>query len=155
MRTTFLVTSVLSLTLLAACSAAPNDGDPVPPVSSSSAASEASVSSVSSVASTDVTLTQPQPGDTVSSPLTVSGEARGRWFFEASFPVKLLDGDGAIIAQGIAEAQGDWMTADFVPFMATLTFDPPATSAGTLVLERDNPSGLPENDASVQVPVQF
>jgi hypothetical protein len=85
----------------------------------------------------------------------VSGEARGRWFFEASFPVKLLDGDGAIIAQGIAEAQGDWMTADFVPFMATLTFDPPATSAGTLVLERDNPSGLPENDASVQVPVQF
>ena len=32
----------------------------------------------------------------VSSPLTVSGRARGTWYFEASFPVQLLDTDSKI-----------------------------------------------------------
>ena len=47
------------------------------------------------------------------------------------------------------------MTTDFVPFSVTLTFVKPATATGTLVLQKDNPSGLPEHDASVEMPVQF
>src|SRR6185436_520379 len=58
-------------------------------------------------------------GDTVSSPLTVTGEARGNWYFEASFPAVLVDWDGKIIAQLPAQAQGDWMTQEFVPFSVT------------------------------------
>ncbi|HTM67858.1 MAG TPA: Gmad2 immunoglobulin-like domain-containing protein [Candidatus Binatia bacterium] len=102
-----------------------------------------------------VRVTSPRSGDLVASPLAVSGEARGTWYFEATFPVKLLDADGKVVATGSAQAQGDWMTRDFVPFKATLTFPKPATATGTLVLEKDNPSGLAENAASVSVPVRF
>ncbi len=95
-----------------------------------------------------------EPNDTVSSPLTITGEAAG-WYFEASFPVRLLDGNGNEIAVAPAQAQSDWMTANYVPFSVTLTFSTPSTTTGTLVLEKDNPSGLPENDESIQIPVQF
>jgi glucose/arabinose dehydrogenase len=95
------------------------------------------------------------PGDTVQSPLTVEGEARGTWFFEASFPVRLLDGNGKEIAVTPAQAQGEWTTQDFVPFRATLEFAPPQTREGMLVLEKDNPSGLPEYADELRIPVRF
>lgn len=101
-----------------------------------------------------IRVTTPSPDTKIVSPLAVKGEARGTWYFEASFPVKLLDEKGNVIAQTPAQAQGDWMTENFVPFEATLTFT--ATSGkGTLVLERDNPSGLPQNDAQVRIPVSW
>ncbi len=97
----------------------------------------------------------PKPGDTVSSPLKVTGQARGNWYFEASFPVKLFDANGKQIAVIPAKANGEWMTAEFVPFEATLVFAQPETATGTLVLKRDNPSGMPQNDASISIPVSF
>lgn len=103
-----------------------------------------------------IRLDTPQPNSTVSSPLTVRGEARGNWYFEASFPVFLVDWDGRILAQGIAQAQGDWMTEEFVPFEATLIFvaDPNAYSnRGALILRKDNPSGLPQYDDALEIPV--
>jgi hypothetical protein len=102
-----------------------------------------------------ITVVSPLPNATVGSPLTVSGEARGYWYFEASFPISLLDATGAILATGIATAQGDWMTEEFVPFTATLTWASTTSATGTLKLMRDNPSGLPENDASLLIPVNF
>lgn len=107
-----------------------------------------------------ITVDSPLPGATVSSPLTITGEARGTWYFEASAPVVLTDWDGKIIAQGHVDAQGDWMTSDFVPFKATLTFTipapgNPAVNRGTLILKNDNPSGDPARDKSVEIPVVF
>lgn len=118
-------------------------------------------------ASPDLVRADIGAGAKVSSPLTVTGEARGFWFFEASFPVALTDWDGRIIAEVPAEAQLDpsdpsstWMTEDFVPFKAVLEFDiPPGpgvpVNRGTLILMRDNPSGLPEHDAALEIPVVF
>ena len=105
-----------------------------------------------------IRIDAPRPNQTVSSPLTITGTARGNWYFEASFPVVLTDWDGKIIAQGIARAKGDWMTTEFVPFEATLTFatDKNAYSnKGTLILKKDNPSGLPKNDDALEIPVLF
>mgnify|MGYP000305287555 CR=1 FL=1 len=85
----------------------------------------------------------------------MSGEARGTWYFEASFPVKLLDGNGKVLAAIPAQAKSDWMTTDFVPFTGTLTFENPKTPTGTLVFQKDNPSGLPQHDASMNIPVRF
>ena len=105
-----------------------------------------------------IRITTPRPNQIIGSPLTIEGEARGGWFFEASFPVFLTDWDGRIIAQGIATAKGDWMTADFVPFEAVLTFtvDPNVYSnRGSLILKKDNPSGLPKNDDALEIPVVF
>jgi len=96
-----------------------------------------------------------EPNQTIQSPLIIQGEARGVWFFEADFPVKLYDGNGNIIAQGIAQALGDWMTEDFVGFRCELEFETPETETGQLILEKDNPSGLPENADQLIIPVVF
>lgn len=98
---------------------------------------------------------QPKAQSTVSSPLGVVGQAPGRWSFEASFPVMLKDSTGKILANATAKMQGNWMTSSNVLFAASLIFDKPSTPTGTLVLKKDNPSGLSENDDSVSIPVKF
>jgi hypothetical protein len=103
----------------------------------------------------NVKVTSPLANTKISSPLTVTGEAHG-WYFEASFPVKLLDANGKVIASAPAQAQEDWTQDKFIPFKATLTFPKqPSGSKGTLVLSKDNPSGRPETEGSIQVPVVF
>lgn len=102
-----------------------------------------------------IRVTLPAPNAVVSSPLTVRGEARGSWYFEASFPVQLLDANGKILSAVPAQSQGDWMTNEFVPFEAILSFIPPTTPTGTLILHNDNPSGLSANDKEIRVPVTF
>lgn len=99
----------------------------------------------------------PAPEAIISSPLTVSGEARGTWFFEGDFPVILTNWDGLIIAEGFATAEGEWMTEEYVPFSATLTFtsDTSVSDRGSLILQKSNPSGLPENDDALEYPVYF
>jgi len=92
----------------------------------------------------------------ISFPLIIEGQARGSWYFEASFPVKLLDKDGKELAVAIAQAQADWMTTDFVPFKAVIELSSlPESSGGTLVLQKDNPSGLPENDEKIAMSIRF
>lgn len=82
--------------------------------------------------------------------LAVSGEARGTWYFEASFPVEVLVGT-TTIATGVAEAQGDWMTEDFVPFEVEIEYgNEYSGEAAAIILKKDNPSGLPENDAQLE-----
>ena len=102
-----------------------------------------------------IRLDQPMPNQIISSPLTITGQARGIWYFEASFPIKLLDGNGQEIAIAIAQAQGEWMTEEFVPFTAQITFTKPSTAKGTLILEKDNPSDLPANSDQLSVPIKF
>jgi hypothetical protein len=109
-----------------------------------------------------IQLTTPVPNSVVGSPLIVSGQARGYWFFEASFPVYLTNWDGLIIAEGVALASGDWMTEEFVPFTATLEFVSPYPAEGqdfmkrgALILKKDNPSGLPEKDDALEIPINF
>lgn len=102
-----------------------------------------------------ITIDSPRPNDIVTTPLTIRGEARGTWYFEATFPVKIVDSDGNVLGQSYAQAQDEWMTEEFVPFESTLTFDPGDATEGVLVLEKDNPSGLPENDDQLRIPVYF
>jgi hypothetical protein len=100
-----------------------------------------------------VIIDLPARGAPVESPLVIRGRAHGNWFFEAGFPVRLIDGRGEIVAEGIATALDDWMTEDFVPFEAELEFSLENETAAELVLMRDNPSGLPENEGSVSIPL--
>lgn len=104
-----------------------------------------------------IRVTSVKAGDTISSPVTIKGEARGGWFFEATFPVAIAssDADGRYIAQGYAQADGEWMTTEYVPFTATVAFDPGAETEGFVVLEKSNASGLPEKADAFQIPVKF
>ncbi len=103
-----------------------------------------------------IEVTAPSANTQITSPLTLTGRARGPWYFEASFPIELQDSNGAVIVMTTAQAQGEWMTENWVPFTASLVFPAqPAGSVGKIVFKRDNPSGEPANDMSVVVPVQF
>jgi hypothetical protein len=94
-------------------------------------------------------------GDTVASPLQITGQALGTWYFEASFPVKIYDANGNLLGSAPAQAQSDWETENLVPFAATLTFSTSTTNSGTLVLQNDNPSGRPETAKQIEIPVHF
>jgi len=102
-----------------------------------------------------IKIDNPRPNQIIESPLFVKGEARGNWYFEASFPAKLFDDNGFLLGITPAQALGNWMTEDFVPFNVILPFAVPSTSKGRLILEKDNPSGLPEYADELRIPVYF
>lgn len=97
----------------------------------------------------------PDVNAVISSPVTVSGKARGPWYFEASFPVQILDANGKQLGQAPVQAKGEWMTEEFVPFEGKITFSKPLTQTGFVVFHKDNPSGLSENQQEVRIPVRF
>lgn len=103
-----------------------------------------------------IVVSSPLIGGAVgSTTLTAAGSARG-WYFEASFPIEIRNASGTLLTQAPAQAQGDWMTSEFVPFIGTLIYPAqPVGSKGTLILRKDNASGLPEHDESLEVPVVF
>jgi hypothetical protein len=103
----------------------------------------------------EIDLTKPEANEIIKSPLEIEGRAIGNWFFEGSFPIKLINENGETLAQGIATAQGDWMTAGFVPFKARLDFNVGSSTIGMLILQNDNPSGLPEKEKQFGLPVRF
>ncbi len=102
-----------------------------------------------------IRVVEPTAGQVVSSPLTINGEARGMWYFEADFPVRIEDANGNELGRHYATAQGDWMTEEYVPFTSELAFTTSTTEFGVLILEKDNPSGLPEHADQVEIPVRF
>ena len=91
---------------------------------------------------------------TVSNPIKIEGKAKGNWFFEATFPIELIDTDGNIISSTQAQAKSDWATTSFVDFTATLEYNK-STSTGRalIVFSNDNPSGNPDFDQSIFIPV--
>ncbi|SOC78633.1 Immunoglobulin-like domain of spore germination [Salinimicrobium sediminis] len=101
-----------------------------------------------------IKVEQPQENSTVSSPLKISGKARGYWFFEASAPVRLVSESGKVLAEKYISATDDWMTEDWVPFEAELEFKT-KEKRGYLIFNRANASGKPEHDRVMRIPVVF
>ncbi len=101
----------------------------------------------------NIVVELPFPGAVTGKSFSVVGKARGMWYFEASFPVKVLDRDGKVLAQVPAQAQGEWMTSEFVPFKVDIQVPDSYIGPSILVLQKDNPSGLPANDASISFPI--
>ncbi len=106
-----------------------------------------------------VKVFSPLPGQTIISPFTTQGNVTGgRWFFEGTFPVKVVDADGTVLSadQKAEQAEpGTWTSTGTVPFAGSISFSAPHSATGTIVFSRDNPSGLPQNDESFAIPVRF
>lgn len=106
-----------------------------------------------------VQVSNPTVGKTVSGGvINIKGMAPGFWYFEAVAPVVVVNWNGLIIGEGYITAEGEWMTSELVPFSGDVeyTFDSNTPyNRGWLILKRDNPSGLPENDASLEIPIFF
>jgi spore germination protein GerM len=117
-------------------------------VSASPGARASAAPGSNSAAAGNVRVDYPQANQVVSGELVVQGEARGFWFFEGVFPVKLTDSKGTVIATGQAHAQSEWTTTKLVPFEAKITVPSEAKGLGTLIVARDNPSGKPTLDES-------
>jgi len=103
----------------------------------------------------DVILTTIKANDVIISPLTIEGQAKGPWFFEASFPVQLVDASGNVLAQTAMQATEEWTTENYVHFTGQMTFDSTTSTTGKLIFHNDNPSGLPEKLKTFEVPVRF
>ena len=100
-----------------------------------------------------IKITSPAPNSTVTRPVIVTGQARGSWFFEGTFPVKIIDKDGDIVSTSFAETSSNWMTNEFVPFTAQLELDGKIKGPITLIIEQDNSSGLPERAQAIKIPL--
>lgn len=76
--------------------------------------------------------------------------------FEGQMSLTLRIQDGPSFGTTTLKADGDWMTSEKVPFSGRLTFLPPANvDVAILVIEADNPSGLPENEKKIEIPVRL
>lgn len=105
-------------------------------------------------ASADVIqVVTPLPGAVVGKQFSVNGSARGTWYFEGSFPIEVDGANGAPIATVVAKASGDWMASEFVPFTASVTLPDSYMGPATVLLKKDNPSGLPDKDALIAFPI--
>jgi hypothetical protein len=102
-----------------------------------------------------IRIVQPLSGAKVSSPLTIKGQVPGSWSFEGTFPVRLTNEELKLIKTGSAKLDGNWMTDDYVPFTATIEFDPAGSKTGMLNLQKSNPSDKPENADSVLIDLKF
>lgn len=100
-------------------------------------------------------IESPELGEVINSPLIVSGEIVGNWFFEGSLPIELYSRYGNRLAQANATSSENWMTTEMIPFSAELEFDNNQSSQGYLKIQKSNPSGLPENDMTFFWPVRF
>jgi len=103
--------------------------------------------------SSKVMVTAPQVDAHVGHAFTVAGVAPGQWFFEAQFPIQVRETDGSVVGRATGHAQGEWETDKLVTFTANMSIDATFSGKATLILMKDNPSGLPENDDSVEIPI--
>jgi hypothetical protein len=102
-----------------------------------------------------IRIDSPKSGEKIANPVKIEGQARGNWYFEASFPLEIIDEDGTVLAQVPIQAVGEWMTTDYTTFRAEVPFKQPKGNTGKIIFHKDNPSGLPENDDSVTIPIRF
>lgn len=128
---------------------------PLPQGSSSPTPPSPTPSTSSGQADDMIRVSLPKAGDTIKSPIHIEGEARGNWYFEASFPARIIDANSKELGIMPVQALGEWMTTEFVPFKADLVFQTPNTETGFLIMEKDNPSGLPENADERRIPIKF
>ncbi len=105
-------------------------------------------SSLTSTDFTDAHIFSPSLNSPLSSPINLEGEISRLFLFEGSFPIVLKDSNGKVLATTTAHTKAEDLSKVMVPFSATLTFSAPETHEGSLILEKDNPSGLPQNDDS-------
>ncbi len=117
---------------------------------------EQNTSKFTSLKGIEIFLDNPVENQKVTSPLKITGKAPGNWFFEASAPVIITNWDGLIIGESYIQAQGEWMTTDYVSFEGTLEFtNTEYGDYGFIIFKKDNPSGEPQFDDAVEFKVMF
>ena len=106
----------------------------------------------------DVSLADLEAGALVTtSPLVFTGDADSSWFSsEGTFAVELQDMSGNVLGIGTALAQGSLNAGERLPFIATIPFELSAdVIEGIMIMQKDNPTGFPEEGAEIGISVRF
>ena len=155
-----IILSVIFVVIIALCALAFDWGrrsEPqtsVPPETDFSMTPESNVSASSTDVHSLISVPSVKDNQTVTSPIQLSGKAVGSWYFEASFPIELVDSNGDVLATTTGQAQGTWATTSFVSFTAQLSYAKATTTRrGLIVLSNDNPSGDQANEKQIFIPV--
>lgn len=138
--------------ILAATAAALAACSPAPTTTATTQQQEPPRATIAPVDSTHASVSAPLVGARTKSPITVTGIAPNDWFFEASFPVTLVDENNQTLAQAPAQAQSDWTVQGPIQFKAELSFLVLQETRATLVLQEDMP-GENATPREVRVPV--
>ncbi len=101
----------------------------------------------------ELVIYKPEDKDEVGCSVEIEGEVSGNWYFEGDFPIKIVDTDDNELVSGVATAQGEWMTEEKVRFQATLECTDCQEGKASIIFVKDNPSGLPENEDSAELPI--
>jgi len=93
------------------------------------------------------------PGAFVSGNMAINGTVKNAYFFEGNILVNVLDANKNLLKTGYGTATTDWMTSGPVSFKADIDFSGLSVGPAYIEIHNDNPSGLPENDKSILIPV--
>ena len=93
------------------------------------------------------------PGSKVHGLMSYRGVVKGAYFFEANIVINILDLNKKVLKASNAHATGDWMTEEPVAFEGNIDFSGLPKGPAYLEIHNDNPSGLPENDKSILIPI--
>ena len=92
-------------------------------------------------------------GSAVSGIQTATGVVSGGYFFEGNIIVRILDGSKVVLRSTYGTATMDWMNTGPVSFTTNLDFTGITTGPSYIEIHNDNPSGLPQYDKSILIPV--
>lgn len=101
-----------------------------------------------------IKVEKPVPLSKIESPVNISGFASGSWFFEGTFPIKIIDQNENVLGQGTAEALLNWMTEKMVPFEAKIKFEKGDAEVGFIIFSKDDPQGS-GNGEVYKIPITF
>jgi len=103
-----------------------------------------------------VTITLENFNNTMSCPLIIKGSVSGVWFFEAGFTVQLVSDQGTVATFLARAIEDNWMTEQPVNFLAEYDCAQcPEDTNLELRLQKSNPSGLPDFDDYVSLPISL
>lgn len=85
-----------------------------------------------------VVMTFPEKGDSIESPVKISGRVSGRWFFDGTLIGRITDTDGNILGQGPLIAEDDWTTEKNVNFEGIIPFSTSKSKGGYVIVGTDD-----------------
>ncbi len=108
----------------------------------------------------DIVVYQPQPNEKVDMPFSITGQARGYWFYDNAFPIILYDNTKTAIAYGTATTTAEIPNSEyeeFVPFSGT--FDEyeflPVKKKGYILFQRSTGNLETGRNSTVTLPIRF
>ena len=102
-----------------------------------------------------IIIDSPKPYQKVQVPIIIKGKAKGSFFFEGTFPIRIEDENGNLIVSDYIMTKENWMTENFVSFETYFYFEKGNLRKGFIIFEKANPSGLLENKFEIKIPLYF